>query len=615
MDSFNLIDFSKATLPDLEELFRQQEPDTLQIVVGWLERAELSCREVNSEFSIPLDQIRFHIGKIRQVAVRLTIFQQHGLTLEEFMAEKFGHDWETQLHRPRGSQSVGKRIDKEIKRENKIASAFNRAAKEAGSEERMNVQVASSSMQMGLPMLSLRPIAVGKDPCLVEIEPGVFGHVHSPGENGVECRAMKSEVFVAPIISVVGAVLTGAGDMTGGCGSKELAIVGFAEHWKSSVCGKIGLVEIPGEHGPEYRSIPEDQSAIGERLLALEMAGADKSEIADWFAELTKESALYLYYASRYPARSAWDLTLKAFTGGTLKIKYFPSLDYGKVCERRLKFAQDSIDNKIRELSGLCNRVTSAEKLAGVLPEITWNIRQMFEGEAVKKLTRNYLLKIRRDHKQLQNPTHGRLRSKQTKMRTGDKSTTVNGMRSGQLENWFGLVRINGVYKEPMNRQRLEEVLSEIGFNWEGYARKRIESGEFKPGWTAADKIGEVNTGLSRKDNREQLAEIMIRRMLQVSLEEVLKLKSGWVGLSNRNLATGELYYSDEMFIEFRHVFGDTEEFGKLQDAAKLVLDAGEELNYKNVWSAYKRPGPWKMLAGKANASPMTQAMLAAQRG
>jgi hypothetical protein len=239
----------------------------------------------------------------------------------------------------------------------------------------------------------------------------------------------------------------------------------------------------------------------------------------------------------------------------------------------------------------------------------------MFEGEAVKKLTRNYLLKIRRDHKQLQNPTHGRLRSKQTKMRTGDKSTTVNGMRSGQLENWFGLVRINGVYKEPMNRQRLEEVLSEIGFNWEGYARKRIESGEFKPGWTAADKIGEVNTGLSRKDNREQLAEIMIRRMLQVSLEEVLKLKSGWVGLSNRNLATGELYYSDEMLIEFRHVFGDTEEFGKLQDAAKLVMDAGEELNYKNVWSAYKRPGPWKMLAGKANASPMTQAMLAAQRG
>jgi hypothetical protein len=206
-----------------------------------------------------------------------------------------------------------------------------------------------------------------------------------------------------------------------------------------------------------------------------------------------------------------------------------------------------------------------------------------------------------------------------------------------------------------VNASELEKLLSskEIQFNWDGYARRRLEDsrkameevkranegwkdrmdeyhrkvaecrrlgnqyeveepklavleGVYQPTWTAADVVGEINTGVSRKENREQLAQIMIRRAIQVSLGEVMTLKSGWVGLAS---------YGESVFIEMRHIFSDTEDFGRLQDAVKLVMEAGEEPDLKNIISAYKRPGPWKMLAGKANASPMTQAFRAAEKG
>jgi hypothetical protein len=302
----------------------------------------------------------------------------------------------------------------------------------------------------------------------------------------------------------------------------------------------------------------------------------------------------------------------------------------------------------------------------------------MLRAEVIDQMRKRHNATVKRSNKEVAGKNMGKMmKGKSMKYRNGQKDCTVNGPRSIQPENWVAQIRITmadgrkwnfgkidgeapgdgerGIWKMIVNASELEKLLSskEIQFNWDGYARRRLEDtrkameevkwanenwkermdeyhrkvaecrrfgnqdvieepklavleGVYQPAWTAADVPGEVNTGVSRKENREQLAQIMIRRMLQVSLGELMTLKSGWVGLAS---------YGESVSIEMRHVFSDTEDFGRLQDAVKLVTEAGEKPDLKNIISAYKKPGPWRILAGKANGSPMTQAMIAAKRG
>ena len=225
-------------------------------------------------------------------------------------------------------------------------------------------------------------------------------------------------------------------------------------------------------------------------------------------------------------------------------------------------------------------------------------------------LTVSYTARLMRDHKAIQNPKHGRLRSKQSKMRVGDKSCTVNGARTGQLPNGFCQMRLSVggevFWSGVVNRFELLEQISRLetdsggllGFDWESYARDMMEVGAFKPG------IGK--SVLSTKDNREQLAEVLIGRMAQYSLEDSLCGKSPWILLEPEGL------YNESCAIEFRAAESESEVIAEIVDAARKVEDAGEPVNERNVLSALKRPHVWDRLVAENRGSVMKAAFKAA---
>lgn len=645
------INFSNARFSELASYFSNQPEDTQQMVSGWLQKFGMDPLPLNPAATV------FHIQIVRHVAVRAEIWSRHGLLFEEFMAEKFGFDWEQQLQTPRGSQSGGKRIDIGIKKANKEAAEFNQQLLETGATEGFQaMQIASRSIQTGIPILSLRPIAEGANPCLVNLN-GEITEIHKPGIGDIGCRNMLTEIFLAPIFVRLGN--TASSDITGSTKTSKVLVTGFTEHFKRRKCGKIGNILVGGD----LHNIPDENHSIAELLLAAEMAELDRKQL---FRELIRNSGLYSYYKYYHPTQDPWKLVSKAFSGGTLKLKYFnsewvtkefadsigitgetktrtscgqtvefvhsPHTDFRQSMERKISWNEEEIQNRIRLMAGLIERLASpAEQIIDrsireweknptgprptgeKLPDISVLDNEQFREEVINQMRKRHNAKNRQDNRAIQPKNFGKmLRSKSSKLRNGDKSCAVNGVRSINLENQFALLRIevNGEiqFSEPVNREKLLSTLSNWGFNWEGYARKRIELGEFKPAWTAADAVGEINTGLTRKENRESLAEIMLTKMLAGSFKQLLQLKNGWVTLARSNSTTGEFWYESGMTIQFRHIFGDTETFGKLKDAVQLVRDCEEELTESTILSAFRKPATWERLRAEVRGNVMKNA-------
>jgi hypothetical protein len=388
-------------------------------------------------------------------------------------------------------------------------------------------------------------------------------------------------------------------DITGGSsnGNRPL-ITGFVEMEKSRRCGGVGHILM--EDG-SVRDLSDEMTLLQHYLTSIGLKGGGADAERQIYATWLNGCSLAEYYRSKGldGAKSA----LKAYTGGTLKLAWVPSLDRNRIAEKALQFQQSAVDRKILEISGLVEgRVKSAEMLAGKLPEIPDHIRLEYEGEARQLLARSFAAKMLRDNTAIQNPTHGRLRSNQSKMRVGDKSCTVNGARCAQLPNGFVRMRLmlgeqvfwQGVTNREDLLKQLEIFAVESGemfrMDWAKYGADRVNDGSFKPG------IGKGM--LSTKDGRERLAEVLIGRMIQFSLEDGLSGLGQWVELDGRYFTGSEL-----CSVWFSAAESDSQMVADLIEAARLVEDAGESMDSRKVLSAYRKPGPWKLLAQETKLS------------
>lgn len=810
--------FGKDSSQLLAGIANQMDPDTQQYLATRLQSHGISTHQ-------------FHRGELdgwdlsiaRQCILEAKIYQEFGLTLSEFMAEKFGRgliredfhernpdgsysvvatreeldsDWERQLKKPRGSVSAYTVRDKQAVRLNKeraTAIMENRERIKNGLEPLkvpgFNI-VDRQNSAGSAPMLSILPTGKYKDPCSVKLEDGSIISVHKPGLNGIGCERNKSQNYGVPLLqrNPNKVLLDASSDVTGGgmLNRREFAIVGFDQFPKSSRCNGVGHVEISVDGQTEYHSVVDWDRQFSEYLASkqLELTAqyremgyfdiiedlesqlqnassyirdklaaelkmekralevAIQTMMAESITAILPESPLFRYYSQQFPTQNAFQLCLKAYSGGTLKMKYVKDLDFIKISERGMQFTQDAVDDQIRQLAGLVdekvnsrqkslwrkraelidqldqlesmatkrenlrNNITAKlaeldagsvdarmlrermkqlqdprqqivvkqshtaggetrisrtmlkesilaeiaaieESVGHLFPPISDVLRLTWTKAAIKKLTRLSTLNMSEDalrsrlEKICKLSKHtGRLRSKQTKMRTGDKSCKVNGVRVNQLADLFVKVRLTFGLAEPgqdltefkssfgqmgftqpeldrafrvfgqnlyvgltVNRAQLESVLNHplVGFNWTEYALARIADGSYQPSWTADSKRESIHTGLRRSENRERLAELMMTRLSALSIQQFLDGGgNSWVQMSDGN---GRYYNPNMVIVEFQHVKLDSKEYERVVEAWKIVRDAGEnpaeatvELDEVNIVSAMKRPSAWKML-------------------
>ena len=700
------IDFSKSTIDQIADYFGRLDPDTVPILDQHLVRIGLAWH--NSSLIHIQDQSAeltdWDLVKLQEVACKIRIWDEYGLTFEEFMSQTFGRDWEDQLRKSRVSATYTNGRDKELQRANKERAApiaENRSRIDNGLEPLEDVpgfMVAERQHYRGsAPLVSLKIFEPGKDPCSVKLEDGSVISVHKPGLNGIECTRAKSNGYLVPIVRSTESSSSN-GDMAGGTLHRKIAITGFCIMTKSARCNGVDHVEISVDGITEYHSVVDWDREFAECLASnqaeletmlhpshLEMARMSSEELkaisatiqatlAEWMTAVLPDSPLFQYYQQEFPGQNPFQACLKAYSGGTLKMKYVSSLDFCKIAERGIRFTQDAIDDQIRLLAGLIPtkpdsaqrtlwrkrgmlmenpgryvaEIAAIEESVGHLfPPISDVLRLTWTKAAIKKLTRLSTLNMSEDalrsrlEKICKLSGHtGRLRSKQTKMRTGDKSCKVNGVRVGQLADLFVKIRLTFGLAEPgqdltefkasfgemgftqpeldrafrvfgqnlyvnmtVNRVQLEQIMNHpmVGFNWTEYALARIADGSYQPSWTADSKLESIHTGLSRSENRERLAELMMNRLSALSIQQFLDGGgNSWVQMSDGD---GRYYNPNMVIVEFQHVKLDSKEFERVVEAWKIVRDAGEdpsqatvELDEVNIVSAMKRPSAWKML-------------------
>lgn len=218
------------------------------------------------------------------------------------------------------------------------------------------------------------------------------------------------------------------------------------------------------------------------------------------------------------------------------------------------------------------------------------------------------------------------IRSKSNKLRNGDKSTTVNGARAAVLTKAFLVVQItlpkevvvnipcsnkdpdafscaeefkriasfgsktSVRYNGILSPASLIKVLKEVGFNMEEFMVRRLTA--------EVEEYGRKSVRPAGLKDSEYFEQIMTRYFLRVgdlSAMNVIHGHSPWMRMQ-RDL----VHSSVEIMV--RHVDG----YGlrKLQDARKLVLDAGQEATPQNIRSAMIRPRTWELMIGSPAVKP-----------
>lgn len=539
------------------------------------------------------------------------------------MIEIFGRDWQNQLSKPRGSSSI---------------SVAKVRTGELNSEGKPIVERVYK--QIGSPVLSTKPIEVGKHP-----KDELDRHIHAPMENLVECGIMIKDVFWALATKTAegelkvstdlkmgdGGKNAGLGNMASGKGERRIFIVGVVEHVKSRQCREIGVVEIAV--GVFYN--------LGDftGLLSDAMLRSDEEGDMTSLEEVLKLDPLVMYYRNNFPGKDPKILAANAWAGvgsdklmknGLAKSVYLPMIDKVRQSQNMEKWIVSELDNIIRRLYGL-KKLNSAERLlkphlevVDVTAKSEAELDAMSDGEFSRAmisadmsdyydeiyivvdgvsvtyyeqarwlLAQRWKNNSRMAVKELTPKNFGKCgRSKDFKRRTGDKSTTVNGARCAVLTAAVAHVEVTTAWFEEFES---------LGFTDCGDGDVQfagmVDCNEFMGilnqigfDWNVYMADYPVTCGrekMVRDDYERVLTEMMIR-YTSLSITRLLESGNHWVTMADK--------YVGDSLVEIRHV--ETAELKRLQSARELVMQAGEELSAQNVLDAMRKPGKWTRKSG-----------------
>lgn len=569
------------------------------------------------------------------------------------MLELFGRDWENQLAKPRGSQSVsvGKSDTGEIKQvPNKNGKIINRKVRDVVYK------------QVGAPVLSLKPIEMGKHP----EEDGTL--IHQPTPEGLGCGYMLKEIYWALATKSVKDSASG-GDMTGGGNHRKVFIVGIVPHEKSRLCGEIGCIQTQ----------QDGLVSLGDynKLLADTILFCHEENDSSLLTECLEVNPLIAYYMERYGMcrADARKVAINVMAGVSkdrlTKNGMAPKIYMGKVPDdlyqdaaaqagRSHRYLEAEINQVIRGLLGR-KKLNSAESLAGVEDDIEdwWDEINPETGltyydMAVDKLHARWKNQARSTIREMGvakfNNATGELvsldrknfgkcgRSKDAKRRTFDKSTTVNGARCRTLTTAFLHVEVtcdveppcasefgfkfNGeswVISEEMNWIRFFQIGLVAGLDWAAVAAEECLSDDpFKMSRGVdemsselnklVDKLSDVDADLDKLLDSPQWEDVhrLVNRLMlncsNMSSTEMFKSGNGW--LTFRDHLSPE-----SVLIEVRHI--DVDELKRLQNARERIMACGKELNERNILDSLRHPGKWVRKSGGKIGSAVSVERLA----
>lgn len=610
----------------------------------------------------------------------------NGQTLSAFnigMIEIFGQDWESQLQKPRGSSSIACGYSKEQRQVKK--TIINPDTGETV-EKLVNKKVKTEQtwLQMGAPILSLKPFENGKHPTGT-IQREVNGKwvelevpIHQPTENGLECGVILTNKHWALATKTAQSKLTG--DITSG-GVRQVFVVGLVEHWKMRKCCEVGYVPI----GNQIVDLGAYNAELAKRIWFADEEGNDTL-----LQEALMADPLVQYYRENFDGINPVKLAHNARAGVSrdrlTKNGLAPKIWMGKVpgdvyqdaaqrAAQTRRYLDYQVDDVIRRLIGK-KKLTSAQRLLSgdarhdnymeAAADLRKNNPNMKFAESVQKIIEKsadhymdeqeldvsdwydevyhaesgrtfYQQAILELHNRWKNQNRSYMkeigtvtkdgnelhvipknigkvgRSKDTKRRTGDKSTTVNGARCRTLTTAFMHVEITldreipgweslgfrqmgdqwklcstvenrQIVGEVMEMTRFAELMGCCELDAMGLALEEMESGDFKFGGTSLTK-----------DDVTRLYNNMLMKMSNASSEFMISEGNAWICF--RDHLTPEW-----CLVEMRHI--EVDELKALQAARERVMACGEELNERNILSALQNPKKWtQKSAGKIGST------------
>lgn len=586
-----------------------------------------------------LDLVGAELYRLQEAAFKLEFIRQKDLedelvtdylgnqrrmpAFEVGMIEIFGRDWEQRLKKPLGSSSIS------------VAKVRTGELDEKGKAVCTKVY-----KQIGCPVLSSKPIEVGKHP-----KDDCDRLVHSPMEHLVECGVMlkdtywalatkssEGELKVSTDLKIGdGGKNAGMGNMASGKGERRVFIVGVVEHVKSRQCREIGVVEIAEG---VYFNLADFTGMLADAMLRSDEEGDLTS-----LEEVMKLDPLVMYYRNKFPGKDPRILAANAWAGvgndklmknGLAKSVYLPMIDRVRQNQNMEKWIVGEIDNIIRKLYGL-KKLNSAERLlkphlevVDVTSKSEAELDAMSDGDFSRAmisadmsdyydevyivtdghavtyyeqarwlLAQRWKNNARSAVKELTPKNFGKCgRSKDFKRRTGDKSTTVNGARCAVLTAAVAHVEVTTAWFEEFESFGF----SDCGDGDVQFAGM-VDANEFASmlnqigfDWNAylADYPIQCGREKMSRDDMERVVTQMMIRYTSLSITRLLESGNHWVTVADK--------YAGDSLVEIRHV--ETVELKALQSARELVMKAGEELTARNVLDAMRKPGKWTRKSG-----------------
>lgn len=516
------------------------------------------------------------------------------------MSEKFGSDWDAQLQNPRGSQSAG------------TIKIF-----DGGLDAKNKPTFMSSSRQYGQTVISLKPKSVATHPSIeikVEERGTVFVKevlVHEPLEHSIECGIMLKEEFEA--LKIISIPMSGSnGDIAGGNNSREIFMVGLVPYVRHRQCRCAdGWINVGGE----AVNLSAWNGLHGE-LSAYCSEAQDFSVMEAWMADCP--NPLESYYSWKFPNKDSKKLAINAMAGvassrlnknGLAPKIFIPALDTIRQQQNCERFIQWNLDDQIRKMLG-GKRNNSVENLVGdndvsdyydeiymVEDGVEWTYldyaRKML-AKAWVTSTKNANREIRRNAEKNVGKMY---KSKSSKTRTGDKSTTVNGARCNVLTEstvylditcatervvpgfeaefangeFIGELEGNGRRNKIVSADKLVELFSALEFDWQTFAAEELIAG-FAAG-----------SQMLTKDDRERMVKNYMIRLNDLSIESVyMDGDSPWLNIRKH-------CFPKDVTVLCRCI--NMEELNWLQKARQLVEDCGMDTSdMKQILTAYRKP-------------------------
>lgn len=522
------------------------------------------------------------------------------------MSMKFGSDWDSQLKNPRGTQSSG------------TAKVVTDCLNEDGKRI-----VMSSSRQHGRTLVSLKPIEVAKHPS-VEID-GLEVLVHEPLENSIECGIMLKECYEAlKVISISmgaaecqaqesGSKNAGNGNMASGKQSREVFMVGLVEHVRHRQCRcSDGYINVAGEAHDLRGAWNETYS----ELLKYCTEADDFTVMEGWLAD--HPNPLQSYYAWKFPGKDSFKLAANAQAGvashrlnknGMAPRFFSPKLDAMRQQQNCERYIQWNLDDQIRKMLG-GKRNNSVENLVGD-NDVSDYYDEIYVDEdgnewtyleyARKMLAKSWVTSTKNANREIRKNAEKNMgkmyKSKSSKTRTGDKSTTVNGARCAVLTEstlylditinkdrvvpgfeaefadgeFIGELEGNGRRNKIVSAAKLVNLFTALEFDWMTFATEELINGF---------AAGAKNL---TKDDKDRMIKSYMVRLNDMSIESVyMDGDSPWLNIR-------EHCFPEDVTVLARCI--NMDELTRLQKARQLVEDCGMDTNdMQQILTAYRKP-------------------------